>query len=45
MIKKIGSKFVLFNKAGTKKLGSHPTRAQAVAQEQAINIAKHKRKR
>ena len=45
MIKKIGNKFVLFNKAGTKKLGTHPTRAQAVAQEQAIEIAKHKKKK
>jgi len=45
MIKKIGNKFVLFNKAGTKRLGTHPTRAQAVAQEQAIEIAKHKKKK
>jgi hypothetical protein len=45
MIKKMGNKWVLFNKAGTKKLGTHPSRAAAVAQEQAIEIAKHKRKK
>ena len=44
VIKKEGSKWVLYNKKGTKKLGTHSTKKEAEAQEAAINISKAKRK-
>jgi hypothetical protein len=45
MIRKAGSMFVLHTKNGGRVLGRHRTRADAVRQEQAIEIAKKKRKR
>lgn len=44
MIKKVGSKYVLYTKDGKKKLGSHKTKAEALAQERAIYANKHKGK-
>jgi hypothetical protein len=44
MIKREGSKWVLYSKDGSKKLGTHPTKEAAMAQEMAIEIAKHERK-
>ncbi len=43
MIKKIGNSWCLYSKDGKKLLGKHPTRAAAVKQEYAINIAKAKK--
>lgn len=40
MIKKEGSKWVLYTHDGTKVLGTHKTKKEAVAQEAAINISK-----
>jgi len=40
MIKKEGGKFVLYSKDGSKKLGSHATKAKAIAQEIAIKMSK-----
>lgn len=42
MIVKKGKKWLLYNKAGTKVLGTHNSRAEAIAQEHAINISKAK---
>ena len=39
MIKKQGDKFVLYTKDGTRILGTHHTRSQAVAQEMAIKLS------
>lgn len=44
MIKKQGDKYILYTKDGSKKLGEHDTRRQALAQEVAIEISKHKKK-
>jgi hypothetical protein len=38
-----GGKWVLYTKDGSKKLGSHNTEAEAVAQEKAIEAYKHRR--
>jgi len=43
-IKKQGSKFVVTNKAGTKTLGTHPTRGAALSQLRAIEASKKKGK-
>ncbi len=43
MIRKVGSQYVLFSKKTGKRLGSHKTRASALRQERAIQIAKHSR--
>jgi len=43
-IRKRGKKFVLISKVG-KKLGTHPSRKAAQAQETAINISKAKKKK
>ena len=43
MIKKEGSKYVVYDSKGKKKLGSHPTKKQAQAQIAAREISKHKR--
>ncbi len=40
MIKKEGSKWVLYTHDGEKILGTHKTKKEAVAQEVAINISK-----
>lgn len=42
MIKKIGSRYCLYTKDGSRKLGCHATRAEAVAQEQAVEAGKKK---
>jgi hypothetical protein len=41
MIRKVGSKWVLFTKDGSRKLGEHPTRKEALSQEAAIEMRKH----
>ena len=41
-VKKSGKSWNVYNKAGTKKLGSHPSRKKALAQLSAIEINKHK---
>lgn len=40
MIRKRGTKYVLLTKDGAKVLGTHPTRAAALAQERAIYASK-----
>jgi len=40
MIRKVHSKYVLFTKDGDRVLGKHATKAEAEAQETAINISK-----
>lgn len=39
-IRRRGNKFVLLSKTGGRVLGTHTTRAEAEAQESAINISK-----
>jgi hypothetical protein len=43
MIVKSGGKYLVKTKSGDKTLGTHNTRAEAVAQLQAIEISKHRR--
>ena len=43
MIIKKGNKYVVKNKAGTKTLGTHATRKEAIDQLQAIEISKRKK--
>ena len=43
MIRKQGKKYVLMTSSGSRKLGTHPSRAKALAQERAIQAAKHRR--
>lgn len=43
MIKKEGSKYVVYDSAGEKKLGEHDTKESAVKQIAAIEISKAKR--
>jgi hypothetical protein len=43
MIEKKGSKYVLRSKKTGKVLGTHPTKEKALAQERAIQVAKHAR--
>lgn len=40
MIKKVGTKWVLYTHDGKKVLGTHKTKKEAVSQEAAINISK-----
>ena len=40
MIKKIGSRYCLFTSDGKKRLGCHPTKAAALAQERAVQVRK-----
>lgn len=42
MIKKQGTKYILYNKSGTKKLGSYKTKAAALKRERQINYFKSK---
>lgn len=42
MIKKSGKNYSVYTKDGTKKLGSHKTRKEAIAQLQAVEISKKK---
>ena len=41
MIKKVGSKWVVYSKDGSKKLGTHDTKEKALKQLAAIEISKH----
>ena len=43
MIRKVGSKYNVYDKTGKKKLGSHPSRAKALAQLRAIEASKSRR--
>lgn len=42
MIKQVGSKWVLFTKDGSKRLGTHDSKAEAEAQERAIEASKQR---
>lgn len=44
MIRKDGDKWVLYTKDGSRVLGRHSSHAKALAQERAIEIAKHKKR-
>lgn len=44
MIRRVGGKYVLYSKKTGKRLGTHPSKAGALRQERAIQIAKHARK-
>lgn len=41
MIKKVGTKWVLYDSKGKRVLGRHPTKAAALRQERAIQVHKH----
>ena len=43
MIKKSGSRWILYSKDGKRKLGTHATRDEALAQERAIMSKKDKK--
>ena len=43
MIKKSGNRWILYSKDGKRKLGTHATREEAVAQERAIMANKGKK--
>ena len=43
MIRKESGKYVVYDSKGSKKLGEHPTKAQALDQLAAIEISKKKR--
>ena len=43
MIKKSGSKYVLYSKDGSKKLGTFDSKKDAIKREQQINYFKHKK--
>ena len=45
MIRKVGNQYILYTKDGSRVLGKHATRAEALAQESAIEISKHKKKK
>lgn len=45
MIERKGKKFILKSKGTGKLLGTHETKKEALAQEQAININKAKKKK
>jgi hypothetical protein len=45
MIRKVGKKFVLFSKNGTRKLGTFGTHKDALARENQINRVKHNKLR
>lgn len=40
MIKRIGKNWVLYSQDGSKVLGKHATKAEALAQERVINMKK-----
>ena len=44
MIKKQGSKYIVYDSTGKKKLGTHETKEKALAQLRAIEISKKERK-
>jgi hypothetical protein len=39
-VRKIGSKYVLYTKDGSQRLGTHDSKEEAEAQEHAIQISK-----
>ena len=41
MIKKVGSKWILYSKDGTKKLGEFKTKEEAIRREKQINYLKY----
>jgi hypothetical protein len=41
MIRKVGDKYVLFNKDGKKRLGEFPTKDKALLREKQIQYFKH----
>lgn len=41
MIKKVGSKYVLYSKDGTKRLGTYDSKEAALKRERQINYFKH----
>lgn len=43
MIKREGGNYVLYTKDGSRKLGTHSSKADALKQEAAIEISKHRR--
>lgn len=43
MIKKQGNKYALMTADGSRKLGTHASRASALRQERAIQASKHAR--
>lgn len=45
MIKKVGKNYNVYNRTGKKKLGSHPTRAKALAQLRAIEASKSRKRK
>jgi hypothetical protein len=42
MIKKVGSKWVLYDSKGKRVLGRHGSKADALRQERAIQASKHR---
>lgn len=42
VIKKSGNKWILYTKDGKRKLGTHSTRAEALAQEKAVHANRDK---
>lgn len=44
VIKSEDGQFALYSRDGTRKLGTHPTYQEALAQEKAIQANKHKHK-
>ena len=45
MIRKVGNKWVLYQKSGGKRLGTHSTKAGAERQERAIQASKARKKK
>ena len=45
MIRKENGKYVVYDKKGSKKLGSHNSKAKALSQLAAIEISKNTRKK
>ncbi len=43
MIKKVGNKWVLYTSDGSRVLGRHATKAEALAQERAIKASEARR--
>lgn len=44
MIKKVGNNWILYNSSGNKKLGTYPTKKEALKREKQIQYFKNKRK-
>ncbi len=45
MIRKVGNKYVLYTADGSRRLGTHATRAEAAAQEAAIKASEARAKK